>query len=142
MQTLFKLRQKLEKGVKVSLIVESDDREATLRFLTDISHTLSTHPLVKGANFRKKSYTFIEDHKLLYATLDDLKTLRDRLDRRIQTEKLGNLYIDFTDEKDDLSFEDLKEKYASRSEVQNANKAYYASEDGKIYSLSDRKSVV
>lgn len=138
-QSLLKVREKLEKGVRTSLVFESDDPRKTIEFLKDTAARLHTHPMVGRVIDRKVGYDFFNKHKLMFLDLDDLRIIRDRIDRRIQKEKLGALFIDLEspDSEEDggeFSFKDLEEKYRGRYS-EDAVSEFNVSPDGKIFSI-------
>lgn len=133
-QALLKVRDKLEKGVRTSLVFESDDPEATLRFLADTVERLNHEPYVGRVIARKIGYDFFDKYKMLFVSLEDLRTIRDRVDRRIQKEKLGGLYIDLEDEGDSVSFKDIQEKYGAKY-AEETKSEYNVSQDGRIYAI-------
>lgn len=132
-QALLQVRDKLEKGVRTSMVFESDDPQATLHLLADTVEKLEEHPMVARVIARKIGYDFFNKHKLLYLDLDDLRTIRDRIDRRIQREKLRGLYVDFEGD-DSVSFKDIEEKYKSRYSEETRSE-YNVSPDGRIYAI-------
>ena len=132
-QALLKVRDKLEKGIRASVVFESDDPQATLLFLADTVEKFNAHPMVGKVTARKIGYDFFNKHKLLYLDLDDLRTIRDRVDRRIQKEKLRGLLIDL-EEDDSVSFKDIEEKYKGRYSEETQSE-YNVSPDGKIYAI-------
>jgi predicted RND superfamily exporter protein len=135
-KSLLKVREKLEKGVRTSFVFESDNPEATVRFLKETTAKLRAHPMVGKVIDRKIGYDFFNKYKLMFLDRDDLGTIRDRIDRRIQQEKLGALYIDLEEgeEEEGISFKDLEEKYKTRYS-EEAKSEYNVSQDGKIYGI-------
>lgn len=133
-QSLFGLRDKLEKGVRTSIVFESDDPAATLRFLQETSEALRKEPYVGRVIDRKVGYDFFDKHKMFLVSLEDLKEIRQRVDRRIQKEKLGGLYIDLENETQ-LEFGDLERKYGVDRSGGSLKSPYNVSADGKIYSI-------
>ncbi|HSA58706.1 MAG TPA: MMPL family transporter [bacterium] len=133
-QALLKVRDKLEKGVRTSIVFESDDPEATLRFLADTVEKLNHEPYVGRVIARKIGYDFFDKYKMLFVSLEDLRTIRDRIDRRIQREKLRGLYIDLENEGDSVSFKDIQEKYGAKY-AEETKSEYNVSPDGRIYSI-------
>jgi predicted RND superfamily exporter protein len=140
-QSLLKVREKLEKGVRTSFVFESEDPIKTVELLKDTVKKLRGHPLVGKVIDRKIGYDFFNEHKLMYLELEDLRTIRDRVDRRIQQEKLRGLYIDLEAEEgdaeegdDEFSFKDLEEKYRGRYSEESTSE-YNISKDGKIYAI-------
>ncbi len=133
--SLMKAREKLEKGVRVSFVFESDDPAKTLAYMKETAAKLRTHPLIGKVTDRKIGYDFFDEHKLMFMDLEDLKTIRDRVHRKIQQEKLGSLYIDFeSGNGDDFSFKDLEDKYRGNHSEEAASE-YNISADGKIYAF-------
>lgn len=135
-QSLFGIRAKLEKGIRTSIVFESDDPEATLRFLGDVTDALRKESFVGRVQDKKAGYEFFDKHKMYLISLEDLKEIRRRIDRRIQKEKLGGLYVDFEDAGgNELDFKDLEEKYGVDRSGGSLKSPYNVSADGKIYSI-------
>lgn len=133
--TLKRVRAKLERGVRSSIVLESNDRKANVDFLKDIASKLEQLPFIAQVDWKKPGYDFFDQHKLLYLEKKDLETIRDRIDKKIQKEKLGGFYIDLSEgDEDDFSFKDLEKKYASKQGKQTTT-PYNESPDGKIFSL-------
>ncbi len=130
---LLKIRSKLERGVRTSFVFESEDPKATLRFLDDTAERLRRHPLVDRVIDRKVGYDFFNTYKFLFLDLEDLETIRNRIDRKIQQEKLHGLYVSLEDE-NNLSFKDLEKKYKGQY-GEKAVSRYNVSPDGKTYSI-------
>ncbi|OGQ58261.1 MAG: hypothetical protein A3I75_07810 [Deltaproteobacteria bacterium RIFCSPLOWO2_02_FULL_50_16] len=133
-QSLLRVREKLERGVRTSVVFESEDPAKTIQFLQDTTQRLRALPWVGKVVDRKVGYDFFDRHKLIFLDLDDLKTIRDRIDRKIQKEKLGNFFIEL-EEEEEFSFKDLEEKYHSRYSDETISE-YNVSPDGKIFSIS------
>ena len=136
-QELEKIRKKFQGGGALQLVFESDNPESTKRCIQDLAEELRKDPAISEVSYKKPDYSFFDKHKLLFLDLDDLETIRDRIDRRIQKEKLGGFYIDFEeeDEKDeDFKFGDLESKYKSRY-GSSAKSEYITDDEGKIYTV-------
>lgn len=136
-RSLLKVREKLEKGARLAFIFESDDPAKTKVFLADTTAKLRAHPLVGTVIDKKIGYDFFNKYKMLFLELEDLKTIRDRIDRRIQKEKLGGLYVDLEEEegaKGEFSFKDLEQKYRGKY-TEDAESEYNVSPDGKTFSI-------
>lgn len=138
-QSLLKVRDKLEKGVRTSMVFESEDPQKTVEFLKDTASKLREHPLVGKVVDRKVGYDFFNKHKLMFLGLHDLTSLREQIDRRIQKEKLRGLFIDLDSNGSDgsgtgMSFKDLEEKYRGRYS-EEVTSEYNVSPDGKIYAI-------
>ncbi|MBI2974466.1 MAG: MMPL family transporter, partial [Deltaproteobacteria bacterium] len=136
-QTLEKIRGKFVGGGSLAVVLESDNPEKTRELVHYIAKLLEEDTAVKAANYKKMGYDFFDKHKLLFLDLEDLKTIRDRIDRRIQKEKLGSFYIDFEEDEDDKEFKfgDLETKYKQRYTA-GARNEYITDGDGKIYTIS------
>ncbi|HCU23746.1 MAG TPA: hypothetical protein DF383_01915, partial [Deltaproteobacteria bacterium] len=66
----------------------------------------------------------------------DLEEIRHRVDRKIQREKLGPLYISFDGEEDaKLDFKDMEAKYKDRYGAEGTSSEYYVSPNGKIFAI-------
>lgn len=132
-KALLQVREKLEKGVRTSLVFESEDPDQTILFLKDTVARLKEKPFVGKIVDRKIGYDFFNKHKMMFLDLEDLRTIRERVDRRIQQEKLGALYLDLEGE-GEFSFKDLEEKYRGRYS-EEARSEYNVSADGKIFGI-------
>lgn len=136
-QALFEIRDKIETKRLLVVVMESDDVQATLKAQGDLQKQVQQHPLVGEARLKKPAYDFFKKNKFLYVSLEDLKEIHQRIDRKIQREKLGGLYISFEDEeeKKDFSLEDIEEKYRKKYGGEGSQSEYYVSPDGKSYGL-------
>jgi predicted RND superfamily exporter protein len=110
------------------LDVESDDLAKSKRFSADLVREIEKLPDVKYVNWRQPKQYF-DDRRLLYMTLDDLKTVRNRIEKKIEFEKqrANPLFIDVTDSEYKLDFSDIEKKYNG----ENVFKDYYVSKDGR-----------
>ncbi|PIR16949.1 MAG: hypothetical protein COV46_06140 [Deltaproteobacteria bacterium CG11_big_fil_rev_8_21_14_0_20_49_13] len=139
---LEKLRTMFEGGSSLSVILESDNPEKTRDAVRYVATELLKDPTVGDVRYKKTGYDFFDKHKLLFLDLDDLETIRDRMDRRIQREKLGSFYIDFEDDgadgggkNEEFKFGDLETKYKTRytSGVRNE---YVTDDEGRVYTIT------
>ncbi|MEZ4846379.1 MAG: MMPL family transporter [Bdellovibrionota bacterium] len=136
-QTLLQVRQKLERGTRLGVIIESENREANVAYIEKLAAELEKLPLVGHVEWKKTGYEFFDHSKLLYMDKKDLETIRNRIDKKIQKEKLGGFYIDLEeDENDNFSFKDLEKKYTSKYAGDSTASPYNESPDGKIFSLT------
>ncbi|MBI4126619.1 MAG: MMPL family transporter [Deltaproteobacteria bacterium] len=133
---LKKLREKFRVAASLIIVLEADTPDKGRAALLALTGRLKKDPTVGEVDFEKPGYHFFNRHKLLFLDREDLETVRDRLNRRIQREKLGSLYIDFGgDTKDEpLSFDDLEEKYRSKYTTGVVSR-YHTSEDERVYSI-------
>jgi len=135
-QELEKIRTRFKGGGALSLVFESENPEKTKKFIADLAEILRKDPKVSEVSYKKPDYSFFDKHKLLFLDLDDLETIRDRIDRRIQKEKLGDLYIDFEEDENDKDFKfgDLESKYKSRY-GSSARSEFITDDEGKIFTV-------
>jgi len=133
-------------GGEGSLIVaiESNNPEASMHFANDFVAKVKGYPsgYVNQIDYNVSEVKkFFEDHKYLYMDLEDIKTLYDRLNRRIQRQKLKSsvLFLSFeTKEEEDSEFstKDIEEKYQSKTgQYQNYRDGYFFDKDGKVLAV-------
>nr|HPQ81508.1 hypothetical protein [bacterium] len=129
-----RIRKLFKTSKALSVIVENEDPEKAKNFAVDLSSHLESDPSVSESEITKRGYEFFDKHKLMYIELDDLETIRERIDRRIQREKLGSLYIDFENEgsDDEFRFGDLDEKYRNKYSS-GVRSEYNTNDSGTIY---------
>ncbi len=118
----------------LSVIVEGNDPERAKAYAVDLASYLQQDPAVSSVEYTKRGYEFFDKHKLLFIDLNDLETIRDRIDRRIQKEKLGGLYIDFESDGngEEFQFGDLDKKYKEKYSP-GTRSEYYTNDAGTIY---------
>jgi predicted RND superfamily exporter protein len=137
-RTLHEIRDKVGSVTTLRVLVEGTDFEAMKAYADTLAATISQSPLVALVDY-KRDLEFFERNALLYAPIEDLKTIRDRIQERINQEKLklSPLYTDLFGEEEEeeetekLSFEDLEEKYKPTDE-----KRYYVNPDKTILVLN------
>ncbi len=124
--------------------IESDDPQASIRFGRDLVDKLKEYPpeyinrVEYNVDAAKK---FFEDNKYLYMDLDDINEIYDRLNRRIQREKLKKtgIYLDFQTKEEadrDVGFQDIEDKYkAKSSNYQNYLDGYFFDEGQKMMAV-------
>ncbi len=135
-QSLLKIRDKIENKTRFALVLESENPENTKRFMEDLKNQLLKDPAVGKVEDKKLGYHFFDKYKLLFLDLEDLITIRHRVDKKIQHTKLGAFYVDFEEGEDseELDFRDLEKKY--RGEYSEGTESqYYVSPNGKIFTL-------
>lgn len=135
-QSLRKIRKKFNPKKRLGIILESPNPSNTLRLVEAIQPIIQAHPLVGRAYIEKVAFDYFDKNKLLFLDLEDLGTIRDRIDRKIQREKLGGFYISFEDEEDEEKFEfsDLKDKYGERFGDPDTNR-YFVSPNGLVFGV-------
>lgn len=130
------IRDKFEKRKRFGIVFESENPENTKRLLADLKPILEKLSLVNRVYVRKPGFEFFDQYKFLYIDLEDLKEVRDQMDRKIQQEKFGGFYIDFEedDDSDQISYEELEEKYRDRY-GDNQSAGHYVSPNGRVFAL-------
>lgn len=130
-QLIEEVRDKLEGGARMRLVLTGPDRETLYPFMRDLAEHLRGVEEIKKVEFEKPGYDFFDEHKMLYVSLEDLQDIRERLDRRIQREKLGDLYISFEDDAPQ-TFDELIEKYEEEYST-GVRSRYYESDKGDVF---------
>lgn len=132
-QLIEKVRKKLTHEGSLKVIIEGPSREVILPFLLELKEHFEVLPEVKRVDHVKPGYEFFDEHKMLYVSLEDLNDIRDRIDRKIQREKLGSLYISF-EEDEPQTFDEILEKYKGEYST-GVRSPYYESDDGTLFLL-------
>ncbi len=115
---------------ELMVMVESPRPEEAVRFAEALLPEVRALPWVEHAEIGRDT-AFFDERRLLYLTLDDLETIRNRLDARVRYEKSirNPLYIDLEDTlPPSLDFSDLKSRYQGLSE----RRPRYTTEDGRV----------
>ncbi|GAB4033123.1 MAG: MMPL family transporter [Elusimicrobiota bacterium] len=109
-------------------VIKSDNSKAAKKFASVFSKELEKLPQVKYVNW-KQPKKFFEDRRLLFADLEDLREIRNRVAKKIDFEKkkANPLFIDLLEENYELDLSDIEKKYKSKSVFRE----YYESSDGK-----------
>jgi hypothetical protein len=99
------------------LLVQSDDYEASQRFVEDLAVELKKDAYREYVNFvnYQKEIEFYRKNALLYMNIEDLEEILIRIEDRVAQEKvkLSPLSIDLSDggESGELDFSDIQDKY-------------------------------
>ena len=135
-QTIEKIRDNFKSVKTIILVVEDQDPGTAKRAVDELADYLGKDPDIEDVESKKRGYDFFDKHKMLFVELDDLKTIKERIDRRIQREKLSGLYIDFEDEGGDkeFTFGDIESKYKNKYSV-GAKNEYFTNDRQTIYSV-------
>lgn len=120
------------------ILVQSEDYEASKRFVEDLAAELKQEEYAKYVNYVSylKEVDFYKQNALLYMAIDDLEEILIRIEDRVAQEKLklSPLYIDLSDddEKDAvLDFSDIEAKYGGDGEAD----PYYTDPEKTIVAL-------
>jgi len=134
-KTIWKIRDKFKALGGAILLVEGPTEDETQNVVKKLADYLDRDPLIGEVTYQKPGYDFFEKYALLFIDLEDLEEIDFRMDRRIQKEKLGGLYIDFEeDEDEEFKFGDIEDKYKKQYST-GATSPYFTSDNGLIYSI-------
>ncbi|MBI4552865.1 MAG: MMPL family transporter [Candidatus Latescibacteria bacterium] len=129
--------------------IQSDDLKASERFADDLVVRLKTLPpgYVRYIEYQiDEEKKFYEDNQFMYANLEDLEEVRDRLRSRIQRKKLEQnpLFVSAAelgveDDEGDKPFDisDIEEKYKNKaqSKVSKWKDGYFVGENGQLLAV-------
>lgn len=135
-QTLEEIRANFKAVKTIILVIEDQSPDVAKKMVDELGRFLADDPEVEDVESKKRGYEFFDKHKLLFVDLEDLRTIKERMDRRIQKEKLGGLYIDFEDDSDDeeFTFGDIESKYKSKYSV-GSKSEYFTNDTETVYSI-------
>lgn len=134
-QSINEIRAKFKTTKSLIVIVEDKEPDVARKMVDELGAFLGRSPEVGEVESKKRGFEFFDKHKLLFVDLEDLKTIKDRIDRRIQREKLSGLYIDFESEGDEeFKFGDIENKYKSKYSV-GAKNEYFTNDTQTVYSM-------
>jgi predicted RND superfamily exporter protein len=135
-ESINQIRKMFKTTKALSVIVENPDPAKAKSFAVGLAQEVEKDPSVSSAEIKKRGYEFFDKHKMFFIDLKDLWEIRDRIDRKIQREKLGGLYIDFEDEgsqsSKEFKFDDIEDKYKQKYST-GVRSAYYTNDGGTIY---------
>lgn len=124
--------------------IESEDPQASIRFALDLVAKLKELPeeLIQQVDYNVAEIRkFFEDNRYLYVDQEDLQELHDRLEKRIQREKIKStgLFLDLEtkeEKEEEFSTEDVESKYKEKTERYNQYiDGYFFGEDGKLMAI-------
>ncbi len=124
--------------------IESNDPQSSIRFANALVEKLQNYPpeYISSIDYNAKELKkFFGDHKYLYMDLDDLQELHDRLERRIQREKIkhSGLFMSFEtpeEEKEAFSTEDIESKYKKKTaNYSEYIDGYFFTEKGRLMAV-------
>ncbi|MFO1518920.1 MAG: MMPL family transporter [bacterium] len=126
------------------IAVESPNPQDSIRFANDLVARLKQYPpeFMNRIEYNiSETKKFFEDNKYLYMNTEDLEEIRDRLQRRIQKEKLKTtgLYMDLLEkdeQNDTFSTKDIEDKYRNKtSRYDDYIDGYFFGEKGKLMAI-------
>lgn len=92
------------------IVFETQHKEAIPQLFEDFAQQIQKIPGIKKIRYKKPGYDFFSQNKFYYLPIETLEQIREQIKDEIQKTKLGNLYIDFEDEKKDTDLSDLLNK--------------------------------
>ncbi|RYE94610.1 MAG: hypothetical protein EOO75_01495, partial [Myxococcales bacterium] len=120
-QALDELRGRLEGLQHLGVVVEADDAAKLPqgeRFLDDLAARVAAYPpgLVRSMRTgQQEERAFLEGHATLYLDLEDLRTVRERIEARRDWEVAHAMGTDLDDDPPPpVAFDDIKQKYEAR----------------------------
>lgn len=146
---LDRILERVQSTDTLIVAIESDDPQASIRFALDLIEELKKYPkeMIQQIDYNATTIRkFFEDNKYLYIDKEDLQELHDRLQKRIEREKLktSGLFLDFEtkEEKEaEFSTEDIESKYKGKtSRYEQYIDGYFFGENGKLMALVIRPS--
>ena len=126
------------------IAIESNDSQHSIRFANDLIAKLKEYPseYINSIEYNiKEARQFFEDNKYLYIDYGDLQEIHDRLDRRINREKIKStgFFIDLEtkEEKEkEFSTKDIEDKYKGKtSHYDEYIDGYFFGEQGKLMAV-------
>ena len=134
-KTIWKIRDKFKALAGATFVIEGPTPVETQEVVKKISAAIEKDPQIAEVKYKKPGYDFFEKYALLFIDLEDLEEIDFRINRRIQKEKLGGLYIDFEEDDDEeFKFGDIEEKY-KKQYSSGALSPYFTSDDCLIYAI-------
>ncbi len=133
----------------VAVVASGAEPEALRRFADEVAPELERLPAIRFVE-RRRPVEFFRDHALYYLDVEDLRTVRDRLEERrtYEVQKRSELFRGVLDEEDlekpALDFSDLEAKYEERATERFGN-GWRADEAGSAdgyYLDTERRMVV
>ncbi|HLB59432.1 MAG TPA: MMPL family transporter [Bdellovibrionota bacterium] len=116
------------------LVIESENPSDSKRYINLIAKEIETHPKIAYVDFKTEKEYF-EHNKLLYLSVEDLETLRHRIETKIISEKkraLNWILGKETNPSYKIETKDLIEKYRGAG-TRLGRHEYFQTDDGKIF---------
>ena len=129
---LNRIKERVGGTAPLMVIVTGDDLAACVRFMHVLADSLDHSPMLSSIVRGRTAQTeFLSRNRLLYMDLADLRELRQRVEDKVELEKLRRspLYIGLEGEEEDpLDLRDLEARYADRRT--GFERDYYLTEEG------------
>lgn len=119
----------------LEIVFETARKEAIPGLFRELAERIAKVPGVAKVRYEKPGYRFFKKNKLLYLGIDELRELRDEIDKRVQREKLGPMYLDFESEAEKGGKAPLKSLSEKASFVfgSNPESPYLANADESVF---------
>lgn len=128
-QDLNRITERIGGIGNLTIVIDTEDVEAAKRFADDLAAKLKTdlpEGYVRYIEYKvDEERAFYEKYQYLYADLEDLEEVRDRLRRQIQRQKMeqnplfvsaADLGLEDEEEEEPFSLTDLEEKYQGKAD--------------------------
>ncbi|HQE73352.1 MAG TPA: MMPL family transporter, partial [Myxococcota bacterium] len=139
---LERLKQRVSSYATLTVAIKSPDLETSQRFAEDLVVKLEElqPDMIQFIDYNIRDLTqFYKDNQWLFADLEDLVDLRDRLKKRIKEETQAALFESLDDtpvEKTDLRIDEFRKKYEEKAKVQDRYPGgYYTTPDRDIIAI-------
>lgn len=107
----------------LEIVFETSRKDVIPALFQELSEKISRIPGVAKIRYEKPGYGFFKKNELLYLGADELRGIRDEIDKRIQRAKLGPMYLDFESEDASADKDPLKSLGEKSSFVFGSNPA-------------------
>lgn len=94
----------------VIIVFETDKKEIIAPMFAEFERKIKKLGGVHKTRYRKPAYEFFKKNRILYLKTADLKKLKEKLSGEIQKAKLGDLYIDFEEDGEEIDFKKMKQQ--------------------------------
>ncbi len=124
--------------------IESDDPQASIRFGKDLVKKFENYPpgIIQKVSYNVANVkNFFQTNKYLYMDLADLQEVHDRLQRKIQREKIKKtgLFLDLEtkeEKNNEFNTKDIEDKYRSKSgHYDQYIDGYFFGEEGRLMAV-------
>lgn len=138
---LEKMEEQVGSYSTVLVVAHSPDRDKNIEALSRIKEKIIDDPAVRFIEF-ERDVSYLEKHALLFASVDELKKMRDEIRKEIANQVKGSLsLVEEQNEKNDTSlnskFDEITEKAESYRKKYKFNQ-FYEAENGTFVAMKVR----
>ena len=102
-QALHEIKAKARNFGGLQIIFEAKDPAVVTAALPKIAARLEEEPMIRRVYWKRPGYDFFREKKMLFLSVDELTDLKERIDERIQHEKLQPFIVSLDDSADGQS---------------------------------------